>query len=317
MISSNISKVKRRLIALIERIKSRTYGSLKNLRSSFKTFVSTKTLACFLFCWPIIWIVIAWIYERLPSERYRNAFKDIFFTKYWEKYYKFSYIPNLRNIFFEYILTFYYSYPIKKGDTIIQIGASFGEETARFAKAVGKKGCVIAIEPESQNIKKLLETFTQDKFPQVKIIPQGVWSEKREINFFVGGEREHRVAEMAAKKLTYEFWGVEDDLREERYKSTSVISVDTLDNILSNMSLEAIDFILVEINGGEFEAVKGMNETFQKVNHLAVRGHVKWDGIPINMLISETLAQKGFHTSINSEGIVLASKQVAGKINHS
>ncbi len=309
MISSYISKVRGRLIALIERLKSLN-ASLENLNSSFKIFVSTKALACFLFCWPIIWMVIAWLYERLPSEGSRDVFKDIFFTKYWEKYYKFSYIPNLRNIFFEYILTFYYSYPIKKGDTIIQIGASFGEETARFAKAVGKNGCVIAIEPESENIKKLSETFTQDKFPQVRIIPQGVWSEKREINFFVGGEREHRVAEMAAKNLTYEFWGVEDDLREERYKSTSVISVDTLDNILNKLSLETVDFILVETNGGEFEAVKGMNETFQKVNHLAVRGHVKWDGIPINIPISQTLEQRGFDTSINSEGIVLASKQV-------
>jgi hypothetical protein len=53
-----------------------------------------------------------------------------------------------------------------------------------------------------------------------------------------------------------------------------------------------------------------MNETFQKVNHLAVRGHVKWDGIPINIPISQTLEQRGFDTSINSEGIVLASKQV-------
>jgi FkbM family methyltransferase len=262
--------------------------------------------------WPALWKTIAWIYRCMPGGRLQNAFKDVVFTRPWKRYYKSAYVPELRDLFFEYIATFVYDYPIKKRDVVVQVGASFGEETARFARAVGRCGRVIALEPEGENIRRLKETFRAEVFPQITIIPQGAWSQRGEARFFRGGEREHRIGEIPAKELTFVWWGIEYDLRESNYKDVVVIPVDTLDNILEGSGLNAIDFILIETNGSEYEVLKGMEKTLERTKRLAIRGHVKYDGVPINRLISSALRNRGFETTINSEGMVIASRRQRG-----
>ncbi len=44
---------------------------------------------------------------------------------------------------------------LKVGDIIIDAGANIGMFTIRAARIVGKKGCVIAIEPQHENIEFL------------------------------------------------------------------------------------------------------------------------------------------------------------------
>ena len=258
--------------------------------------------------WPLIWWGIASVYRMLPRRgRLNRAFTGLVFTGPWNKWYRSAYIPENRDRFFEYILTFFYEYPIKKGDTVVQVGASFGEETARFARSVGAKGRVIAVEPEASNLEKLRRSFAE--YPQVSIVPKGAWNETGSIELLVGGEREHRLADIPAEKLTYEWWGVLDHLEESRYRGSTSVSVDRLDNMAEVAAVEAIDFVLVETNGTELEAVQGMEGVLARTKRLGVRGHVMRDGIPINLAIAEFLRARGFEASITSEGMVLARNE--------
>jgi FkbM family methyltransferase len=257
--------------------------------------------------WPVLYRIVARLNTMLPATgQVRTWFENAVFTRHWNRFYRVAYVPENRDRFFEHILTFFYRYPIRSGDVVVQVGASFGEETKRFARAVGPAGRVIAVEPESANLSRLRETVPADEFPQVTIVPKGAWTEPGTLRFLVGGEREHRLADLGAKDLTYEWWGVTDHLNEPRYRGSTTITVDTLDNIIADAGVDRVDFILVETNGAELEVIKGLDKAVPIVQRIGARGHVRRDGVPIWRDIQAWLTQKGFVTSLTSEEMVLA-----------
>lgn len=259
--------------------------------------------------WPHIFRRISWINDTLPGKGWmRQTFVRLVWTSPFEKFYRLAYLPEKRDVFFEHIVTFYYHYPIKKGDVVVQVGASSGEEAIRFARAVGPEGRLIAVEPEQGNLEKLRAKLPKSKFPQVSIIPKGAWKESGILEFYVGGEKEHRIADLAANKLTYEWWGVSDHLDATRYGSVTQVAVDTVDNIVAAEGLDAIDFVSFETNGAELEGVQGMTKSLKIAKRIAARGHVMRDGVPIWRAIEQYLKDNGFRTSVTSEGMVLAHR---------
>jgi FkbM family methyltransferase len=279
------------------------------------TLLSRKAVCGLLGMWPLVYAGIARLNRALPmSGLVRDKFEDLVFSRPWNRWYKVAYVPENRDRFFEHIVTFFYRYPIRKGDVIVEVGASSGEEAVRFARAVGPTGRLIAVEPEAGNLAKLAECFPKDRFPQVTIVPKGAWKEKTELEFLTGGEKEHRLADLGAKELTYEWWGVTDHLQERRYKGSTTIQVDTVDNIVAETGVKSIDFILFETNGAELEGVQGMNATLAITKRIAARGHVMRDGIPIYKEIETYLKSKGFETAVTSEGMVLAQRPVGWRM---
>jgi FkbM family methyltransferase len=265
--------------------------------------------------WNVVYAIVAKLNRLLPTAgRARDTFEDIVFTKPWNRWYSLAYVKENRDTFFEHIVTFFYRYPIKKGDVVIQVGASSGEEALRFAKAIGPSGRLIAVEPEKANLARLEECFPKDRFPQVTIVPKGAWKEKAELSFFVGGEREHRVVDLGAEELTYEWWGVKDTLQGQRYQGVTTIQVDTIDNIVADAGIKSIDFILFETNGAELEGVMGMNATLAITKRIAARGHVMRDGVPIYREIERYLYSRGFETAVTSEGMVLGQQPVGWRM---
>lgn len=257
--------------------------------------------------WPAMFRGISWLNRALPATGpLRRRFEDLVFTRHWNRSYRVAYLPANRDRFFAHILTFFYRYPVKAGDVIVQVGASFGEETRRFARAVGKQGRVIAVEPEAGNLDRIRQTVPAAEFPQVTIVPRGAWKERGQLRFLVGGEREHRLADLGASDLTYEWWGVSDHLNDERYRGSTTIDVDTLDNILEAAGVDHVDFLLVETNGAELEVIQGLDQALPRVRRIGARGHVRRDGVPIYQAIQQHLADRGLITSVTSEEMVLA-----------
>jgi FkbM family methyltransferase len=271
-----------------------------------KRVVKEKSAQALLRAWPMLWPAIRSANSVLPATgRVRQAFADLAFNRPWSRWYKSAYESDYRDIFFEYILTFFYRYPIRRGDVVVHIGASFGEEIKRFVKAVGRKGRVFAIEPEARNVEVMRALLPPRPWPQLTIIQSAAAREPGEIDFFVGGGKEHRIVDIPGR-LTYEWWGVEDHLDPHRYQRVVKVAANSLDNILRPYGLDRIDFILVETNGSELEAVQGMDEVLKITRRLGVRGHVMRDGVPICNAIADFLRQKGFKVSLTSEQMVLA-----------
>lgn len=294
----------------------RGYRGLHSRGYRLRVFVSRHvreaTLATYHAAWPIIWRLTALIYAVLPSGTWpERAFRHVVFTRPWRTFHRRAYITELRDRYFEYIATFFYNYPIRKGHVIVQLGASYGDETARLARAVGKKGRVIAVEPAPENQASLRARFEDGKHPQVTVVPMGAWNAPGELRFLLGGEREHRLADLNAEHLSYEWWGVSDHLDEHRYRGSTVVRVDTVENIARAHGLDRIDFVLVETNGSELEVVQGIGAMLPHTRRIGARGHVERDGVPIHLAIAEFLQANGFSTKTNDEGMVLARRNRA------
>lgn len=283
--------------------------------ATFRASVSRRATRMVLDNWPLVYRAIARLNRFVPmSGPIRDKFEDLVFTRHWNCWFRVAYVPDNRDKFFEHIMTFFYRYPIRKGDVVVEVGASSGEEAIRFARAVGPTGRLIAVEPEAGNLIKLGQCFPKDTFPQVTIVPKGAWKEKTELQFFTGGEKEHRLADLGAKELTYEWWGVTDHLQERRYKGATTVLVDTIDNIVAETGVKSIDFVLFETNGAELEGVQGMDATLAITKRIAARGHVMRDGVPIYKEIESYLKSKGFETAVTSEGMVLAQRPVGWRM---
>lgn len=271
------------------------------------TILSSPKVQAFVKGWPRLWQWICRIDRLVPDHGpVREVFEERVFRRPWARWHRFAYIPEYRDAFFDYILRFFYKYPVRTGHTVLQIGASFGEETIRFARSVGPEGRVIAVEPVPSNVDRLRQTFDAGAFPQVTIIPKAAAGERGNLRFFLGVEKEGRLADIAAENLTYEWWGVEDHLNEERYKGVTEVPADTPDNIIAPFDLDRIDFILVETNGTELEVVKAMDRTLKITKRIGARGHVKRDGVPIYEEIASYLKGRGFEVAVTDEGMVLA-----------
>ncbi|GJL65323.1 MAG: hypothetical protein NPIRA05_02940 [Nitrospirales bacterium] len=272
------------------------------------TVLQSKKVQRFVASWPRRWQTLAYLNGKLPSQGFlRRVFKHRVFDIPWARWHRFAYVAEYRDIFFDYILTFFYRYPVAKGDTVLQIGASNGEETARFSRAVGPSGRVIAVEPAPDNIAELRAKFPQDGSTNVTVVAKAAAKSAGQLRFFLGLPKEGRVAEIPADDLTYEWWGTEDHLNPERYRGEVVVEADTPQNILDAVGVSSVDFVLVETNGTELEVIEALQPLLHKIRYVGARGHVRRDGDPIYKGIENVLSRNGMTTHVTDEEMVLAS----------
>ena len=133
---------------------------------------------------------------------------------------------------------------IKKGDVVIDGGASLGYFTLRFADIVGSNGEVFAFEPNGNNIPILLDSINENKFnDRVRLIQAALTD--------TDGEGELFVAPGAGSSVMYD---------EGRFSKVQRVKTQTIDSYFAN---KRVDFIKLDIDGSEFYALKGAKETIQ------------------------------------------------------
>lgn len=131
------------------------------------------------------------------------------------------------------------SYKLKKGDVVIDCGAYRGEFALYAAKAVGDTGIIVAFEPDSINYKKLTDNLKLNNLSNIITVNKGIWSENTILKF------------------SNEHLGVSSFLVDDNTKSTIDVAVVSLDNELEERGIKKVDFIKMDIEGAEIEAVKG------------------------------------------------------------
>ncbi len=133
---------------------------------------------------------------------------------------------------------------IKKEEVVIDLGANIGYYTLLFAKIVGNKGKVFAFEPDPDNFKFLKKNVDKNNFMNVQLEQKAVSNTNGTTKLFLneGNKGAHRI--------------YHSELAGNEYKEVKVI---TLDSFFKKMKVDQkIDFIKMDIEGSEFEALKGM-----------------------------------------------------------
>jgi len=179
-------------------------------------------------------------------------------------------------------------YKVKQGDFIAEMGAFRGFYTLYLSHTAGANGKIVAIEPMEDNLYFLKKNIAKNNIENVVVVPKGVWSEKKTLTF----NRREGDNQSASIDMNYD------------NKDTFKINVDTLDNILSDLNIENIDFMLIQLNGAEYEAIKGLSVV--KPDSLAIAARYNVDGADIPGLIMDYLYRNGYKCQLENKKFIYA-----------
>lgn len=132
---------------------------------------------------------------------------------------------------------------IKKGQTILDLGANKGIFSYLFAKLTGAQGQVHCFEPITENLKSLKANVSM--FPWVEIHP-----------FAVGDKS--GTAKMSYSLDDLEKATLQPELYED-YSKFAEINLIALDEYVTKKGLTPVHFVKCDIEGYEFKALKGMS----------------------------------------------------------
>ncbi len=160
---------------------------------------------------------------------------------------------------------------VKAGDIVIDCGAHIGGFT-RVALESGAR-MVVAIEPERANILALRKNLEAEiKAGRVKIVEKGVWDSTGKLPLHTSDVGDsHSVV-----------------VPQNRHQD-EVIEVTTLDALAEALKLSRVDFIKMDIEGAERNALRGSRKTLERWHpRLAISSyHLKGDPGVIASLIWE------------------------------
>jgi FkbM family methyltransferase len=74
---------------------------------------------------------------------------------------------------------------IKKGDTVIDVGANIGYYTLLFSKLVGKEGKIYAYEPLPENFKLLKKNIFINKYKNIVLINRALSNKEKNAKLYI------------------------------------------------------------------------------------------------------------------------------------
>lgn len=158
---------------------------------------------------------------------------------------------------------------VQPGDVVIDCGAHIGGFT-RIALDAGAS-LVIAIEPETANILAFRKNFASElKSGKVQLLEKGVWDTDGHIHLHISsvGDSHSAMVPQAGGK-------------------DEIMKVLKLDTIVANLKLSRVDFIKMDIEGSERNALAGALQTLKKWKpRMAISSyHIKGDPAAISAFI--------------------------------
>jgi FkbM family methyltransferase len=141
-------------------------------------------------------------------------------------------------------------------DTVFEVGGHIGYISVYFAHLVGPQGRVVVFEPSTENLRYLRRNV--QKLPQVSIVEQAVGSACESREFYVenlSGQNNSFYADYDIFKQNASFAGYGG------YHVTHV-EVTTGDEFCRANGLQP-DFVKIDIEGAELEALQGMSATVE------------------------------------------------------
>jgi len=150
-------------------------------------------------------------------------------------------------------------YSIKEGDIVLDGGANEGYLSIYYAKKVKSKGRIFAFEPDKINIKAMKQNLKMNtNVDNIKIYKDLIWDKDTKIEFYEAGT--------VASSVFY-----------EPKKSKKVLkNAITIDSFCKKLGLKKLDFIKMDIEGAEVEALMGATDTLKnlKPNFVIASYHV-------------------------------------------
>ncbi len=153
---------------------------------------------------------------------------------------------------------------ISKGDTVIEIGGHIGFVSQYFSRLVGIDGKVIVFEPGSNNLPYIQRNLTNK--PNVVLESMAVSNNVGEASFYEDSNSGQNNSLLNDYKNAI---SVAKSQYENLVLNTRIVSVTTVDSYVELRQLSC-DFIKIDIEGLELNALLGASKTLQRIKGLMV-----------------------------------------------
>jgi len=165
-----------------------------------------------------------------------------------------SLMPDLVSYgFIESSLTTFFLKKLKEGDIVIDVGANIGYYTILAGIKVGNSGRVIAFEANDSVYSILMDNVSINYLnDRVTLFNKAVYSQDQEISFFVTERFSGNASIHQPDKEYYDYFLVDKGMEEKKVQAIA------LDNFFNRGEL--IDYIKIDVEGGEYHCLLGMQD---------------------------------------------------------
>jgi FkbM family methyltransferase len=134
---------------------------------------------------------------------------------------------------------------LSQGDVFLDIGAFVGWHSIRAARIVGPSARIISLEPDATNRRQLENNLALNGVTNCTVIPLAAWSKSGvDLGWFTEKSP--------------------DCCRIEDNQVSSGIKTTTVDDLAAALRLDRLNWIKMDIEGGEVEALKGAEKTLRR-----------------------------------------------------
>lgn len=134
---------------------------------------------------------------------------------------------------------------VKPGMTVLDVGANFGFYAILVSRLVGPKGRVLAFEPSVRFRKRLEDHIQRNQCDNIEVLGYGLSNQSASMELFGGGD-------------SATLWW-HDDAIAPSHRET--IQLRALDSVATELGLDSIGFIKIDIDGSEPMFLAGARET--------------------------------------------------------
>jgi FkbM family methyltransferase len=149
----------------------------------------------------------------------------------------------------------------KEKDIVVDIGAHIGRYTIISSKRIGPNGKVVAIEADPANLEMLNRNINLNKLTNVTSLNYAVYSNQTKLKLYLPG-----------KQSGFTIYNTIMVNRGKHQGKFIEVNGNTLDNLLeqNKINLANINWIKIDVEGAEFEVLKGAQNVLSKSNDIAI-----------------------------------------------
>ena len=190
-------------------------------------------------------------------------------------------------------------------NTIVEIGAHYGEDTLRFYHFF-PNATIYCFEPDPRNISIIKETITDIK-DRIKLYPFAISDKAGTMDFYqayseLNGKLQEKykyIGDDKYKKLKLNNSGSSSLKKSNRYDliNSQKIKVNTitLDDWFNSENIKNIDFLWIDVQGAEKEVIKGCDAVLNKIKFIQIEyGETSYEGALSKKETLDMMIDKGF-----------------------
>ena len=180
-------------------------------------------------------------------------------------------------------------YTVQPGDFVSEMGGYEGFCSIKLAQQVGADGKVVAIEPMRDNFRLLQKNRDANDLSQLIVENCAVWDSEKEVQF----QRRKGDGQSSSIEMSY------------RNEDTYTVKAEPLDQIYERLRVQPVDFVIIQLNGAEVNALRGLKSFTPR--HLSIAARYDTEGVDAAIAIKDLLEGRGYVVEIDDEDFVFAS----------